>query len=68
MCIRDRLVGSDIKRLVHLLFLSPVIDPYADRNSWQLDQTSKEEIEVEISTNGRCAKENAIVHQCIDEP
>ena len=61
-------MGSDIKRLEPLFILSPVTDPYADRNSWQLDQTSKEEIEVEISTNRRCTKENAIVHQCIDEP
>ena len=61
-------MDSDIKRLVLLVIVSPVKDPYADRNSWQLDQTSKEEIEVEISTNRRCAKENTIVHQCIDEP
>ena len=50
------------------LILLPVIDPYTDRNSWQLDQASEEEIEVEISTNRWCAKENAIIHQCIDEP
>ena len=50
------------------MLYKPVKGPYAYWDSWKFNQAREEKVQVKISSNRRCAENNAIIHKGINKP